>query len=129
MKYILIFLADYDRYVLLPPMLKRQTRILLRKAVVAGLWFCAVYVALSALGLGSSAINLQVVEYFSLAYLLGGLFSLWINDRRLVLICFGCSALLAFIVHEKLGIGSEQWQQKIEIQVPNGRDSTNRSLD
>jgi hypothetical protein len=90
---------------------------------VAGLWCCAMYVAIAALGWGPSGINLQTVEYFSLAYLLGGLLFLWINDRRLVLACFMCSAMLAFIVHEKLGIGSEQWQHNIEIQLPNGRDS------
>ncbi|MEY3242842.1 MAG: hypothetical protein RIR11_4281 [Bacteroidota bacterium] len=74
---------------------------LIRRIVVMLLWLGALYTMASLLGLFESTITVTDAEYISLGYLLLGLIFLFFNEIRLLLVCFACSAVISFLVHER----------------------------
>ncbi len=82
-------------------MLKRKEKIIIRKAVLFLIGLLTALCLAAALGIGGLHLTVAQVEGVSLILLIVGLIFLFVNDNRMLLFCFACSAVLAFLVHEK----------------------------
>jgi hypothetical protein len=82
-------------------MFDRKTRILLRKVFMLLVSTFTLVCFVASLGLGGLFLTIQQTEYIALGILAMGLIFFFINDRRMMLLCFVASTLLAFVAHEK----------------------------
>jgi len=66
--------------------------------------------------------SIRTAQYISLSYLILGLICLFFNKFRVLMICFGCSAAISFLVHEmtiaprKTFPEKKNWNQTDSIQ-------------
>ena len=81
---------------------------LFSRIIVVLLWLGALYTMAALLGLIQPSISVRDAEYISLGYLLLGLLFLFFNEIRLLLVCFACSAVISFLVHERFSQEEER---------------------
>ena len=82
-------------------------KILLRRIIVILLWLGALFTMGTLLGLIQPSITAHTAEYISLGYLILGLLFLFFNEIRLLMVCFACSAVISFLVHERFSMDTE----------------------
>ena len=72
----------------------------LYKVTVLALWVVAVYAILATMNWVQPSYSIRIAQFISFIYLALGLFFLVVNKFRMLMICFGCSAAISFLVNE-----------------------------
>jgi hypothetical protein len=72
----------------------------LYKVTVLAFWVVAVHAILATMDWVQPSYSIRTAQFIAFIYLIWGLFFLFVNKFRMLMVCFGCSAAISFLVNE-----------------------------